>query len=300
MFCAGGTTTTVTKLPPPPTTQATGDREGTHVSPDIAHHHPEVFQSHPDVIHNRLPLGAQPDAGQNQRPASAQDWEAYWERNEPLRDADEVAVPVLCLCSSDDPLVPPPAAPLLTSLFRDSPYFLLGLTTHGGHCGFAQAAGKGGGGGGGGSGGSNGSNNRSINTGTDTSRGSVGSSNRSTSASASPGTATSSSSWGHQVVLEYLQVVGDFLRGEERDRSRGRARGWGAGQDTAGGAGGGGGGVGGGPGPQQGARQRSGTLLARRRRAMQAVHRKRHQSYQHTQDELAEEELFTWNRSYTR
>uniref|UniRef100_A0A3P9L1E1 Serine aminopeptidase S33 domain-containing protein n=1 Tax=Oryzias latipes TaxID=8090 RepID=A0A3P9L1E1_ORYLA len=35
------------------------------------------------------------------------DWEGYWGRNEPLRDADEVVVPVLCICSRDDPILPP-------------------------------------------------------------------------------------------------------------------------------------------------------------------------------------------------
>ncbi|KAL7853659.1 hypothetical protein AOLI_G00205030 [Acnodon oligacanthus] len=65
------------------------------------------------------------------------DWAGYWDRNEPLRDADEVAVPVLCLCSSDDPLLPP-SSTLPLSLFRNSPYFFLALTTRGSHCGFMQ------------------------------------------------------------------------------------------------------------------------------------------------------------------
>uniref|UniRef100_A0AAZ3PDM3 Abhydrolase domain containing 15 n=1 Tax=Oncorhynchus tshawytscha TaxID=74940 RepID=A0AAZ3PDM3_ONCTS len=60
---------------------------------------------------------------------------SYWERNEPLRDADEVAVPVLCLCSRDDPLLPPPST-LPLALFQNNPYFLLALTETGGHCGF--------------------------------------------------------------------------------------------------------------------------------------------------------------------
>uniref|UniRef100_A0A3P8TNU1 Abhydrolase domain containing 15 n=1 Tax=Amphiprion percula TaxID=161767 RepID=A0A3P8TNU1_AMPPE len=63
------------------------------------------------------------------------DWESYWERNEPLRDADEVAVPVLCICSSDDPLLPP-ASTLPLQLFLSNPYFHLVLTDRGGHCGF--------------------------------------------------------------------------------------------------------------------------------------------------------------------
>ncbi|NXJ95397.1 ABH15 protein, partial [Corythaixoides concolor] len=69
------------------------------------------------------------------RPTS---WEAYWERNEPLRDADEAAVPVLCLCSADDPVRGPPARSLPTELFRSSPYFFLLLTPRGGHCGFPR------------------------------------------------------------------------------------------------------------------------------------------------------------------
>lgn len=45
------------------------------------------------------------------------DWAASWERNEPLRDADEVAVPVLYLYSTDDPLLPP-ASTLPMSIFQ--------------------------------------------------------------------------------------------------------------------------------------------------------------------------------------
>ncbi|PKK18931.1 abhydrolase domain containing 15 [Columba livia] len=69
------------------------------------------------------------------RPTS---WDTYWERNEPLRDADEAAVPVLCLCSTDDPVRGPPARSLPTELFRSSPYFFLLLTRRGGHCGFPR------------------------------------------------------------------------------------------------------------------------------------------------------------------
>lgn len=64
-------------------------------------------------------------------------WAGYWERNEPLRDADEVAVPVLCLCSTDDPIMPP-ASTLPMSIFQNSPYFFLALTSQGSHCGFLQ------------------------------------------------------------------------------------------------------------------------------------------------------------------
>uniref|UniRef100_A0A673GRB7 Abhydrolase domain containing 15 n=1 Tax=Sinocyclocheilus rhinocerous TaxID=307959 RepID=A0A673GRB7_9TELE len=65
------------------------------------------------------------------------DWPTYWERNEPLRDANEVAVPVLCLCSQDDPLLPP-LSTVPEALFHNSPYFLLAVTEQGGHCGFMQ------------------------------------------------------------------------------------------------------------------------------------------------------------------
>ncbi|KAG6928524.1 protein ABHD15, partial [Chelydra serpentina] len=65
-------------------------------------------------------------------------WDAYWDRNDPLRDADEAAVPVLCICSADDPVRGPPASTLPMELFRSSPYFFLLLTPHGGHCGFLR------------------------------------------------------------------------------------------------------------------------------------------------------------------
>uniref|UniRef100_A0A8C7YI56 Abhydrolase domain containing 15 n=1 Tax=Oryzias sinensis TaxID=183150 RepID=A0A8C7YI56_9TELE len=46
-----------------------------------------------------------------------------------------VAVPVLCICSRDDPILPP-ASTLPLPLFLSNPYFLLVLTDRGGHCGF--------------------------------------------------------------------------------------------------------------------------------------------------------------------
>ncbi|XP_075450313.1 protein ABHD15 [Ascaphus truei] len=63
-------------------------------------------------------------------------WDNYWEGNDPLRDVDEVAVPVLCICSTDDPIRGPPETTLPTELFRTNPYFFLLLTHYGGHCGF--------------------------------------------------------------------------------------------------------------------------------------------------------------------
>lgn len=64
--------------------------------------------------------------------------EAYWDCNDPLRDVDEVAVPVLCVCSADDPVRGPPEDTLPWELFQSNPYFFLLLTPCGGHCGFLR------------------------------------------------------------------------------------------------------------------------------------------------------------------
>ncbi|XP_048375233.1 protein ABHD15 [Sphaerodactylus townsendi] len=72
------------------------------------------------------------------RRSRALTWEAYWGCNEPLRDADEVAVPVLCICSADDPIRGPPSKTLPWELFHTNPHFFLLLAPHGGHCGFLQ------------------------------------------------------------------------------------------------------------------------------------------------------------------
>ncbi|MBN3308326.1 protein ABHD15 [Amia ocellicauda] len=72
-------------------------------------------------------------------------WEAYWERNDPLRDVDEVAIPVLALCSQDDPVRGEPGSTLPLELFETNPHFFLLLTAQGGHCGFsAEGEGEGG------------------------------------------------------------------------------------------------------------------------------------------------------------
>ncbi|XP_026780763.2 protein ABHD15 [Pangasianodon hypophthalmus] len=66
-------------------------------------------------------------------------WEAYWERNDALRDVDEVAIPVLCVCSRDDPIRGETQATLPLELFESNPHFFLLLTESGGHCGFSTA-----------------------------------------------------------------------------------------------------------------------------------------------------------------
>ncbi|XP_053560570.1 protein ABHD15 [Bombina bombina] len=65
-------------------------------------------------------------------------WDTYWERNDPLRDIDEVAIPVLCICSQDDPVRGDPHNTLPFELFETNPHFFLLLTRHGGHCGFIK------------------------------------------------------------------------------------------------------------------------------------------------------------------
>ncbi|KAF4077251.1 hypothetical protein AMELA_G00205910 [Ameiurus melas] len=163
-------------------------------------------------------------------------WAGYWERNEPLRDADEVAVPVLCLYSTDDPILPP-ASTLPMSIFQNSPYFFLALTSQGSHCGFLQQ---------------------------DT---------------------QTAASWSHEAVLEYFRVVSEFFKVEERKCFVEGFVGW----DTG-----------------QGLRQKTGVMAHRRRRPTM-LHRERpplgsqRQLSSHSRLVTCEEqEMFTWNRSYTR
>lgn len=114
-----------------------------------------------------------------ERAYPAKDWDSYWERNEPLRDADEVAVPVLCICSHDDPLLPP-ASTLPLPLFQSNPYFLLALTDRGGHCGFTLEGRK------------------------------------EAEGSRAGAAEVENENWSHIAVLEYFRVVADFLRWEAR------------------------------------------------------------------------------------
>lgn len=116
-----------------------------------------------------------------ERAYPAKDWDSYWERNEPLRDADEVAVPVLCICSRDDPVLTPTST-LPLPLFQSNPYFFLALTDRGGHCGFTLEG-------------------REEIDGGRTENKEVKDGN-----------------WSHIAVLEYFSAVADFLKGEERNR----------------------------------------------------------------------------------
>ncbi|AWO99834.1 putative abhydrolase domain-containing protein 15-like [Scophthalmus maximus] len=115
-----------------------------------------------------------------ERAYPARDWDSYWERNEPLREADEVAVPVLCICSRDDPLLPP-SSTLPIPLFQSNPYFFLVLTDRGGHCGFTLED------------------------------------HEEMEGGETEGEEVVAGSWSHVAVLEYFRVVAEFLKREERD-----------------------------------------------------------------------------------
>nr|KAG5695474.1 hypothetical protein BaRGS_011316 [Batillaria attramentaria] len=61
----------------------------------------------------------------------------FWADNEPLREADEISVPVLCISSTDDPVSGQKHIP--HDLFRALPNFFLLTLPHGGHAGFRQS-----------------------------------------------------------------------------------------------------------------------------------------------------------------
>lgn len=60
----------------------------------------------------------------------------YWEKNNPMRDVDDIAVPVLCINSLDDPICVKGNIPF--DLFKYYPNFFLVATEKGGHCGFLE------------------------------------------------------------------------------------------------------------------------------------------------------------------
>ncbi|XP_077995577.1 protein ABHD15-like [Glandiceps talaboti] len=64
------------------------------------------------------------------------DLDDYWEKNDPMREVDEIAIPVLCINSLDDPVCPSGIIPF--DLFTVLPNFLLVTTESGGHCGFFE------------------------------------------------------------------------------------------------------------------------------------------------------------------
>lgn len=132
-------------------------------------------------------------------------WDAYWERNEPLRDVDEVAIPVLSVCAQDDPVRGDTHSTIPMELFETNPHFFLLLTDRGGHCGFSTQS----------EGGPAGV------------FCAVGSAVAPTSGMENQGT-----SWSHRALLEFFRATTDFFAAEERTKqlaARRRGVGGGAG-----------------------------------------------------------------------
>ncbi len=67
-----------------------------------------------------------------------EDEEEYWDANNPLREVDEIAVPLLCINSKDDPVATSDQIPY--DLFTTLPDVLLVTTEYGGHCGFYEGS----------------------------------------------------------------------------------------------------------------------------------------------------------------
>lgn len=132
-------------------------------------------------------------------------WVAYWERNEPLRDVDEVAIPVLSVCARDDPIRGDTQSTIPLELFETNPHFFLLLTERGGHCGFS----------------------------TQCDRGAVKPCGAVASAAVpSGGAGNHGTNWSHKALLEFFRATTDFFATEERAKqlaARRRGLGGGAG-----------------------------------------------------------------------
>lgn len=119
-------------------------------------------------------------------------WDTYWEHNEPLRDVDEVAIPVLSICAKDDPIRGDAKCTVPLELFESNPHFFLLLTGRGGHCSFST---------------------RSANTCKDV----------------MANTTKQEINWSHKTMLEFFRATTDFFATEERSKQlAARRRGLGA------------------------------------------------------------------------
>ena len=67
-------------------------------------------------------------------------FQTFWEENDPMRDVDDVAIPVLCVNSLDDPVTK--RDNISMDLFKFYPNLLLVTLDKGGHCGFIEGFGK--------------------------------------------------------------------------------------------------------------------------------------------------------------
>ncbi|KAA8594233.1 protein ABHD15 [Etheostoma spectabile] len=132
-------------------------------------------------------------------------WDAYWERNEPLRDVDEVAIPVLSVCAQDDPVRGDIQSTIPMELFETNPHFFLLLTSRGSHCGFSTQ--------------SEGSASGALGT-------------VSSVAPPTSGMESRRTNWSHRALLEFFRATTDFFAAEERAKqlaARRRGLGGGAG-----------------------------------------------------------------------
>ena len=63
-------------------------------------------------------------------------FETFWQRNDPMRDVDDIAAPVLCINSEDDPVSAHSSIP--QDVFRIYPNLFLVTLAAGGHCAFHE------------------------------------------------------------------------------------------------------------------------------------------------------------------
>lgn len=144
-------------------------------------------QSNPKVTPLSAMSSSIPTGGSTSNSNINAAWENYWERNEPLRDVDEVAIPVLSICAQDDPIRGDPQSTIPLELFESNPHFFLLLTGRGGHCGFSTQPESGVCGVGGGVG-------------------------------------TAGTSWSHRALLEFFRATTDFFAAEERAKQQAARR----------------------------------------------------------------------------
>ncbi|XP_028275413.1 protein ABHD15 [Parambassis ranga] len=148
-------------------------------------------------------VGPAPVGGSSSNPSGA--WDAYWERNEPLRDVDEVAIPVLSVCAQDDPVRGDTQSTIPLELFETNPHFFLLLTDRGGHCGFSTQ-----------------SEGRAV--------GALGPGD--SVVAPHSGMERHGTNWSHRALLEFFRATTDFFNAEERVKqlaARRRGLGGGAG-----------------------------------------------------------------------
>lgn len=159
----------------------------------------ESLFCHPTLRNAAAPAGPTTDGH------SSGAWDAYWEHNEPLRDVDEVAIPVLSICAKDDPVRGDTQSTIPLELFETNPHFFLLLTDRGGHCGFStQSAVR--------------ASRPHCASGP-----AAGPNNL-------PGSGGSGdTNWSHKAVLEFFRATTDFFAAEERTKQlAARRRGMGA------------------------------------------------------------------------